>query len=194
MKVMRRASAFLAFVAVLVIPFTHAGSASQTPRASDVVKPEVYVSLAPVPRGRTLELAVVARIRSGFHMNSHQPKEQYLIPTALTAELPAGLRALATTYPPGVMRKFKFSPNTLSVYERSVTLRMKLQAAADAPLGALKLPLTLRYQPCNDEVCLPPVNLSLSVEIEIAPAGAKTQPQHPEIFFAPADNKAPSKN
>jgi DsbC/DsbD-like thiol-disulfide interchange protein len=191
---MRRAPAFLALLALVAPPLARLGGAQQIPRASDVVNPEVYVSLAPVPRGRTVELAVVAHIRSGFHMNSHQPKEQYLIPTALTAELPAGLRALATTYPPGVMRKFKFSPNALSVYEGSVTLRMKLQAAADAPLGALKLPLTLRYQPCNDEVCLPPVNLPLSAEIEIAPAGAKAQPQHTEIFSAPASRKTPSKN
>jgi thiol:disulfide interchange protein DsbD len=191
---MRRAPAFLSFFGLIVLPLTWSSGAPQIPRASDVVKPEVYVSLAPVPRGRTVELAVVAHIRSGFHMNSHQPKEQYLIPTALIAELPAGLRALATTYPPGVMRKFKFSPKALSVYEGSVTLRMKLQATADAPLGALKLPFTLRYQPCNDELCLPPVNLPLAAEIEIAPAGAKTQPQHPEIFSAPADKRAPSKN
>jgi hypothetical protein len=136
---------------------------------------------------------VVAQIRSGFHINSHLPKEDYLIPTTLTAGLPMGLRALSTTYPPGVMRKFKFSPNALSVYEGAVTLRMKLQVAASAPLGALKLPLTLRYQPCNDEVCLPPVNLPLSAEIEIAPAGAKAQPQHPEIFSAPAAKKTHSK-
>jgi DsbC/DsbD-like thiol-disulfide interchange protein len=167
--------------------------AAQVPRATDVVKPEAFVSLAPVPRGRTVDLAVVAHIRSGFHMNSHQPKEDYLIPTALTADLPKGLRALSTIYPAGAMRKFKFSPDALSVYDGSVTIRMKLQVAATAPLGKLTLPLTLRYQPCNDELCLPPANLPLSIEIEIAPAGAKAQPQHPEIFSAPAGKKAPSK-
>jgi hypothetical protein len=168
--------------------------AAQVPRATDVIQPEAFVSLAPVPRGRTVDLAVVAHIRSGYHMNSHQPKEDYLIPTTLTAALPAGLRALSTIYPPGAMRKFKFSPDALSVYEGNVTLRMKLQIAATAPLGKLKVPLTLRYQPCNDELCLPPASLPLSIEIEIVAAGSKAQPQHPEIFSAPADKKAPSKN
>lgn len=167
--------------------------AAQVPRATDVIQPEAFVSLAPVPRGRTVDLAVIAHIRSGFHMNSHQPKEDYLIPTALTADLPEGLRALSTIYPPGAMRKFKFSPDALSVYDGSVTIRMKLQVAATAPLGKLTLPLTLRYQPCNDELCLPPASLPLSIEIEIAPAGAKAQPQHPEIFSAPAGKKAPLK-
>jgi len=159
---------------------------AQVPRAADVVAPEAYVSLAPVPRGRAVELAVVARIRSGFHINSHKPTDEYLIPTALSADLPPGLRLLDTVYPPGQIRKFKFAPDGLSVYENGVTLRMKLEAAADAPLGQRKVPLLLHYQACNDEVCLPPVKLPLTAEIEIAPAGAAAQPQHPEIFSAPA--------
>jgi hypothetical protein len=61
---------------------------------------------------------------------------------------------------------------------------LKLQIAADAPLGAQKIPLTLRYQACNDEACLPPVKLPLSADLEIAPAGTQSAPQHPEIFSA----------
>ena len=164
------------------------------PRANMVVSPRAYVSLQPVPRGRTFELALVAKIRPGFHINAHEVLEDYLIPTALEAELPAGFRALETVYPPGVLRKLRFSATQLSVYEDSVTLRMKLQAQPDAPLGPNKLPLTLRYQACNEEACLPPVKLPVTAEFEIAPAGAAARPANPDIFAAPPRPKTSSPN
>lgn len=162
------------------------------PRANTVVSPRAYVSLQPVPRGRTFELAVVARIRPGFHINAHEVLEDYLIPTALEAELPVGFRALDTVYPRGVLRKLKFSPTQLSVYEDRVTLRMKLQAQPDAPLGPNKLPLTLRYQACSEEACLPPVKLPVTADLEIAPAGAAARLANPEVFATPARPKTSS--
>jgi thiol:disulfide interchange protein DsbD len=175
---------FALFCALSPLPATPP-QAAKLPRASDVVKPEIYLSLAPVPRGRAVEIAVVARILPGFHINSHQPREEYLIPTNLTVDLSPGVQALSTAYPPGALRKFQFSPSELSVYEGSATLRLKLHVSPRATLGPRTLSLTLRYQACNDEACLPPVNLPLSAEITIAPAGAHAHPQHPEIFSAP---------
>jgi hypothetical protein len=159
-----------------------AASAAQLPKASSIVEPHAYVSLAPVPRGHRFEVAVVANIRPGFHINAHEVLQDYLIPTSLEAEVPPGFRALATSYPPGVLRKFKFSSVNMSVYEGSATLRMKLQAATDAPLGMLQLPFTLRYQACNEEACLPPVKLSVTADLQIAAADAPSHPTFPEIF------------
>lgn len=161
-------------------------------RASEVVEARAYVSLAPVPRGRAFELAVVAQIRPGFHINAHKPAETYLIPTALEAVLPPGFRRLETIYPPGVLRKFEFSPTKLSVYEGNVTLRMKLQASPEAPLGAHELALTLSYQACDNEACLPPVKLAVTADLEIAPAGAPARLAYPSIFQTPPRPKTSS--
>ncbi len=195
---MRRAPAYLLLLCVVASCFTVScgkgpsqvtAQSTPLPRANTVVSPRAYVSLQPVPRGRTFELGVVAKIRPGFHINAHEVLEDYLIPTALEAELPAGFRALDTVYPPGVLRKLKFSPTQLSVYEDSVTLRMKLQAQPDAPLGPNKLPLTLRYQACSEEACLPPVKLPVTAELQIAPAGAPARPANPDIFTTSARRK-----
>src|ERR1022692_1240966 len=40
-------------------------------RAASVLQPQAYVSLEPVPRGRAFEVAVVAKITPGFHVNAH---------------------------------------------------------------------------------------------------------------------------
>jgi hypothetical protein len=88
-----------------------------------------------------------------------------------------------TNYPDGQLQKFSFSPDQpLNVYSGSVTVKLKLQAKAGAPLGPLSIPMTLRYQACNDSTCLPPVKLPLEGKIVVGSADSKTQAAHPEIF------------
>ena len=164
-------------------PFSAA--AQNFPRANEIVAPQTYVSLAPVPCGREFEIAVVAKITKGFHVNAHMPSLEYLIPTKVAAELPQGFMQISDSYPAGVMRSFKFSSEKLRVYEGSFIVKMKLKAADDAPLGALKLPLTISYQACNEEACLPPAKVSTIAELDIAAAGAPARAMHPEIFSAP---------
>ena len=82
--------------------------ASALPSPSAVVKPATYVSLQPVPRGKEFQVAVVVEIAKGFHMNSHKPSDQYLIPTTVTAQLPAGFQLRDTIYPDGRLEKFSF--------------------------------------------------------------------------------------
>ena len=176
--------------------FATAGSALRAPQDSSglpapsaVVQPHVYVSLDPVPREREFEVAVQADIARGFHVNSHTPSEMYLIPTTLTPNLPAGIQLAGTIYPPGQLEKFPFSPDKpLSVYTGSVTMRLKLSANAHAPLGATTIRMTLRYQACNSTTCLPPVNLPVSVRLEVAAAGTNARSTHPEIFHAASSN------
>jgi len=156
--------------------------AGQLLRADKVVKPAVYLSLEPVPRGRMFEIAVVGEIAKGYHVNANKVLEDYLIPTTLTAQLPAGWKEMGTKYPDGKEMKFEFSEKALNVYEGTFVTRLKLTAPADAPLGAVKLPLTLRYQACNDTVCLPPVKLALEAEVIIAVANAKAVPVNQKIF------------
>jgi DsbC/DsbD-like thiol-disulfide interchange protein len=151
--------------------------------AASIVKPQAYVSLQPVPRGKEFQVAIVAEIARGYHMNSHKPTDPYLIPTTLTPQLPAGFQLVDTIYPDGKRETFAFSPDKpLDVYSGSVTLRLRLTTQADAPLGAATIPLTLRYQACSDSTCLPPVKVPVTAKLDIADANAKPRPLHPEIF------------
>jgi thioredoxin:protein disulfide reductase len=153
--------------------------------AASVVKTKVYSSLDPVPRGKEFQVAVVVDIENGYHMNSHKPLDSYLIPTTLTPQLPSGFTLADTLYPPGKNLKFPFSPDKpLNVYTESVTLRLRLTAREDAKLGDTSVPITLRYQACNNSACLPPVKVPVTAHITVAAAGAKTHADHPEIFSA----------
>src|SRR5579863_71959 len=158
---------------------------SAMPSAASVVKTRAYVSLEPVPAGKEFQAAVVVEIARGFHMNSNKPSDQYLIPTTLTAQVPAGFKVLDTIYPAGRLEKFSFSPNKpLDVYTGSVVLRLRLSVQPDSQVGAATIPMTLRYQACNDSVCLPPVKVPVNVKFEIAAAGSAARAVHAEIFSA----------
>jgi thiol:disulfide interchange protein DsbD len=158
-------------------------ASSNPPSASTVVKPHIFVSLDPVPRGKEFKVAVVADIASGFHVNSHKPTDEYLIATTLKPELPAGFELIDTMYPKGKLEKFAFSPeHPLEVYSESVTLVLRLSAKPAAVLGLTEIPMTLRYQACNNSTCLPPVKLPLTAKFNLAEQGATPKEVHPEIF------------
>jgi thiol:disulfide interchange protein DsbD len=180
----RRLLARMAFLALA--GFTLNGSAQDTayPPAASVLQPQAYVSLQPVPRGRLFQIAVVAKISPGFHINAHMPSEDYLIPTKVMADLSPGVFLVETTYPRGVMRAFRFSKTPLRVYEGSFTVLMKLRTNGSAPLGPQKIGLTIGYQACNQDACLPPTKLSVTADLEIAAVDTPAHPVHTDIFAA----------
>jgi thiol:disulfide interchange protein DsbD len=135
----------------------------------------------------------VAKISPGFHINAHEPSEDYLIPTKILADLPLGIALVETTYPRGVMRAFRFSKTPLRVYEGSFTVKMKLRAEAGAPLGPRKVGLTVGYQACNQDACLPPTKIPATAEVEIASVDTPARPANANIFSA-APVKFPSQH
>ncbi|HXR10143.1 MAG TPA: protein-disulfide reductase DsbD domain-containing protein [Candidatus Acidoferrales bacterium] len=186
-----RASRPLARIVFLVLAVLTLNASAQDnayPPAASVLQPQAYVSLQPVPRGRTFEVAVVAKISPGFHINAHVPSEDYLIPTKVMADLSPGVFLVETTYPRGVMRAFRFSKTPLRVYDGSFTVLMKLRANGSAPLGPQKLGLTVGYQACNQDACLPPTKVAVTADLEIAAVDTPTHPAHADIFStAPAE-------
>jgi hypothetical protein len=175
------AGAGLLLIIVAALPSAH----PQIPSGREVVSPSAYVSLEPVARGGSFQLAVVLKIRNGFHINARKPSAEYLIPTDLRANLPAGFKSAGEiSYPKGELRTFAFTKTPLNVYEDKVILRVPLAAESNAPLGAQKIPLKLRYQACSNEVCLPPVTLDVDATVTIAANAANSRRAHPELFPA----------
>ena len=158
------------------------GSFLQVPSGREVVKPEIYASLDPAARGSSFQIAVVMKIRRGFHVNAREKSEDYLIATDLKAALPAGFSGGEVSYPKGKLEKFAFSKIPLNVYQDTVILRMPITALASASLGQQHIPLKLRYQACSSELCLPPVTLTLDAALNIVASASAAKPAHTEIF------------
>jgi Disulphide bond corrector protein DsbC len=156
---------------------------SQTPSGKDVVAPTAYASQDPVARGMSVQVAVVMKIRSGFHVNAREVTEDYLIPTDLRFEVPAGFKLGAIAYPKGTLQTFTFSKDKrLNVYTGSVTILLPLTVLSNAPLGAQHLPMKLRYQACSTEICLPPVTKDVDATLNVVAAKSAAKPANSDIF------------
>ncbi len=190
----RKLVAWFTVLAIAALSATTFAQDTAFSRAASVVQPQAYVSLQPVPRGRAFEIAVVAKITPGFHVNAHEPSEEYLIPTKVTADLPSGIVVVETDYPHGVMRAFRFSKMPLRVYETSFTVRMKVRAGNAAALGHQQIALSVGYQACNQDSCLPPTKVPAMVDVEIAAVDSPARPANADIFAPAGASKSPAQH
>ena len=99
------------------------------------------------------------RIDPGWHINSHRPVQDYLIPVEVSAVAAAERKKLSVTYPAGKLVRLGIDKSPLSVYEGSATISGRLETKPDAPL--FLTPLTLKLQACTDKECLPPESVLL---------------------------------
>ena len=160
-------------------------AAAQVPSPRDVVAQAAFASYDPVARGKEFQIAVVMKIREGFHVNARKKSAEYLIATDLKTDGATGFKIGDVTYPEGQERTFTFSKTPLNVYEKTVVLKVPVIALADAPTGVQHIPLKLKYQACNNEVCLPPVTLPVDAAVNVTASTSAAHPAHPELFQTP---------
>jgi hypothetical protein len=127
-------------------------------------KPKSYVVYAAeeqsVAAGKRSVLELHFRVVDGFHVNSHTPKSELLIPTRIEFQPAVGVKAEAVEYPAGTSYSFSFDPTEkLDVYSGDFTVKRPVVAAA----GAHTVDGTLRYQACDHAACYPPKSLPVQV-------------------------------
>jgi uncharacterized protein YyaL (SSP411 family) len=101
------------------------------------------------------EIHLDIRLRDGWHINAHEPLEDYLIGMTLTvndADLPA------SQFPDPVIRRLGFSAAPLALYETGFRLSAPLSFRENLPAKA-----TLTLQACNHDQCLPPDDMVVFV-------------------------------
>ncbi len=116
--------------------------------------------------GSTAEVKLEAQLRPGYHANSNTPSDDYLIPMRLTWS-PGPLETAEVVYPKGQMEKYSFSENPLSVYTGDFQIVTRFKVPANATPGLAVVAGKLRYQACNDRMCLPPKTVDVSLPVDI---------------------------
>ena len=155
------------FIRVLFLFALLAGLSAQAAAqsSSSVVKVRPGASSYAVKQGTAAKLEVVLDIDSGYHINSNRPNDRNLVATALKFDKVPGLVVSPVVYPKAKMQKFEFSEKPLSVFEGSVVLRFTARALPNAGASTLKGKLTI--QACNDQLCLRPQTVDVSIPIEV---------------------------
>jgi len=114
-----------------------------------------------VEGGKASVVELRFRVEQGFHINSHAPKDELLIPTVLKLE-PGAVKVGAEEYGPGTAFRLQVGAGeTLDVYQGEFRVSVKLVA----PKGASTLVGALRYQACDNAACFPPRTLPVMVAV-----------------------------
>lgn len=132
-----------------------------------VVKVTPGESVYKIKRGAAAQIAVIIEVDEGYHINSNRPAEKYLIPTALKIEPPAGLTTTPVVYPKAKLQKFEFSEKPLSVFEGKAVLKLTARALPSLATGAQTLKGKLTVQACNNQQCLRPQTIDVSIPLQV---------------------------
>lgn len=180
-------------MAVIIVVAT-LSLASQRPSPGEVVRVMSATSQDRARPGDRLQLALVLDIAEGYHINSHQPTEDFLIPTGVTVQAPETLQVGAAVYPRPERRSYPFAPNKqLSVYEKRAVIKFPLTVKPTTIPGEYTLKAKIRYQPCSEKVCYPPSTRELEIPLSVVPRTQPVKRIHPDIFGQAAPPRSSNK-
>jgi hypothetical protein len=115
-----------------------------------------------LPAGKASPVTLHFRIAQGFHINSHTPKEDYLIPTTFSIPPDSGVQLASATYPAGTEFTLPVDPNTkLDVYTGEFAIQTRIVASS----GNHLVKASLHYQACDENACLPPKTITVPIDV-----------------------------
>lgn len=155
---------------ILVIPiiiFTKPAY-SQFGLQNEIVKIKAYQSFDKTHPAGEFKIAVEVDVEETWHINSQNPKDEFLIPTTVMIDDTVNFNLLKIAYPEAHDIKLGFSDTPLSVWEGKVYFGALVKAADNLSPGKYPLVVTVEYQACNDQSCLAPTLVADTLQIQIA--------------------------
>ncbi len=106
----------------------------------------------------SIEVAVT--IADGWHINAHQPLQDYLIGTTLLDALARPVDG--AVYPAEKRAVLGFERSELALYDEQILISAPIPESTLASIGKT-MPVALKIQACNDKVCLAPETIVLNL-------------------------------
>lgn len=150
----------LCFFAVQIHAQSNWPARSMTPETQAVEY--LFPEQVTIPAGKVTSITLHFRIREGLHINSHTPKDEFLVPTVFSIPESSGVRLNGASYPAGIEMALPIDPKEkLSVYAGEFTIEARIVAQPGNHLVEAKL----RYQACDQNACLPPRSLNVPIDV-----------------------------
>ena len=162
-----------------------------TPHDAVAQPGRISIEVAPVAEtdvahaDTTHRVALDSRLQpagSGLHVNSNEPLEDFLIPTVLTVEPPAGIALEGLAWPEPVMLEQQGAEQPLAVFEEAFAIGVALAIDPDLAPGDYEVPASLRYQACDERMCYIPATARLSFQVRVAPGDQARTVTRTELF------------
>lgn len=156
----------------------HGPAQFEIPDWDNAARFELVASQSPVRPGDAFEVAVVARLDSGYHL--YGPAEAP--PTATVVEMtgPTEFAPGPTRYPEPIRRDLS-GLGEYDLYEGEVAFRIPVTSGSRAR-GSAAAEVLVRYQLCTDNACSAPTSTTLTLDLPLAAEGAEVRRLHPEVF------------
>ena len=150
--------------------------------------------------GDVARVALRVSLPEGLHTQSNKPRDPLLIPTELTIDAPAGITVKEVVFPPSIDLKQLGQDQPLAVFEQTFAIGAQLAIAPGIAAGKLTVPVHLRYQACDANLCYPPATATVEWTLDVVPSGTAasgaSDPLFTTIAFgkgeAPGSTQAPS--
>lgn len=142
----------------------------------------VYQSFDKIQPEGEIKLAFKVSIFDEWHINSNQPKEDYLIPTEIKIISDEQIQQSEIVYPKAHDIKLDFSDIPLSVFEGEVFIGTTIKIPKNSNLGEKKLFVEFTYQGCNNVSCMAPTTIQDTIIINVVDKSEQIQEINSEIF------------
>ncbi|MGB5849384.1 MAG: cytochrome c biogenesis protein CcdA, partial [Ignavibacteriaceae bacterium] len=156
------------FILVIAIIIFTKPAFSQFGLQNEIVKIKAYQSFDKTYPAGEFKIAIEADVEKTWHINSQNPKDEYLIPTTVMIDDTINFKLLKLVYPEAHDIKLDFSDTPLSVWEGKVYFGALVKAADNLSPGKYPLVVTVEYQACNNQSCLAPTLVTDTLLVQIA--------------------------
>jgi thiol:disulfide interchange protein len=164
-------------------------AATSTPVApGDVVKVRTAWSVDRARPGDAIILAVVADIKTGFHINADaqqvNPFEDFKpYPTKVSvADVSDELTIESPRYPKAVPIKVEYAAGDLMSFEGQTVIYLPIKLAETIAPGNHGIKLVFEYQACSDTYCLFPAKINFEGSLAVVGPGAGVSKTNKALF------------
>lgn len=185
MKTLTRWSLMLCLMLTTVISFSAWGQLGDFSLSGTAPTPTIradgYLSVDKVQPGSQFQIAIVVEIDKGWHINANPAGENLIATEVLLPEDAPNVTFGEVVYPAGEVMNLA-SLGLVPLYHDTITIGIEADLLQTAPIQPQTLTFKLRYQACNDDVCLLPEELSVAVPLTVVGMEAIVQPINDAIF------------
>jgi thiol:disulfide interchange protein DsbD len=176
-ETMKRTLVLLCVAAFCVVGQTSAQGFDTDP----VFEVKLLPDRAPLVAGDELRLAIRIDVKTGWHINSDNPGDEFSLPTTVKFLLPDGWPVPVVSFPDGQALNFDFADGPIEVWEDEVVILAGLVVPDDAA-GDLRLRVAVTAQACNNTQCLAPEEVRTGIDVTVSPFGSSTEKINPAVF------------
>jgi len=120
--------------------------------------------------GKPFTVTVSITVDKPYHIQANPPKADY-IATVVDFSGAKGFKVGKITYPHA--KQAQIGSETLPVYEGTVQVKAALTAEKGVKPGRVTLPITVKFQGCNDKTCYPPSKIATQTAVTVRAATAQ---------------------